>query len=47
MMSLPVVLRIFNLVQAPAGSANVDAIQRTLENLESAWNAAHVPGDAA
>jgi ketosteroid isomerase-like protein len=45
MMLLTVVLLTFNLVQAPAGTAKIDAIQSTLENLESDWNAAHVRGD--
>jgi ketosteroid isomerase-like protein len=44
---LTAVLLVFNLVQAPAGDAKVDAVQRTLQNLESEWNAAHVRGDAA
>jgi len=46
MMSLTVVLLMFTLVQARGGNANVDAIQRSLEKLESDWNAAHVRGDA-
>jgi ketosteroid isomerase-like protein len=47
MMLLTVVLLTFNLVQAPGGTSKIDAIQSTLENLESDWNAAHVRGDAA
>jgi ketosteroid isomerase-like protein len=47
MMPLTVVLLALNLVQAPAGDAKVVAVQSTLEELESEWNAAHVRGDAA
>jgi ketosteroid isomerase-like protein len=47
MMPLIVVLLALNLVQAPAGDAKVVAVQSTLEELESEWNAAHVRGDAA
>jgi ketosteroid isomerase-like protein len=47
MMPLTVVLLALNLVQAPASDAKVVAVQSTLEELESEWNAAHVRGDAA
>jgi ketosteroid isomerase-like protein len=47
MMPLTVVLLALTLVQAPAGDAKVVAVQSTLEELESEWNAAHVRGDAA
>ena len=45
MMSLTVVVFMLTLVQVRGGNA-VDAIQSTLENLESYWNDAHVRGDA-
>lgn len=34
----------FTLLQTRGGTANVDVIQSSLENLESDWNAAHVRG---
>ena len=47
MMPLTAVLLALTLVQAPASNTKVVAVQGTLENLESEWNAAHVRGDAA
>ena len=45
-MVLSVWLVAVGLVQVPVGNAPADADVTTLEHLETAWNAAHVRGDA-
>lgn len=46
-MLLTLAYLVFSLFQAPGGAATDDAVLRTLERLETEWNAAHVRGDAA